>query len=137
MGSEMCIRDRDNSIDDLAENQNFYSAFANCNIGGLQISTEASIQDYLDETSSALYAYALYEIPIQKKLLYNIIPAVRYDFHNPAGDNNKMERYTFGLTFQFDQHKWLSHLRLNYELTQGESSNPDDMFTVEFQMRFD
>ncbi|RKZ32845.1 hypothetical protein DRQ19_03570 [bacterium] len=129
---------KDNApVDSLAENQNFYSANLSYKVSDFYITAEGSYQDYLNEGTTALYAYARYDFPVGDKLLHYITPGVRFDFLDPPGDNNRQERYTFGVAFGFDEDKWLSLFRLNYEMIENEASNPPDVLTLEFQMRFE
>ena len=127
-----------NPIEEDALNQNFYSANLSYKLKGLYVTTETSIQDYDGDMTNALYAYARYDIPVDTKLLHYITPGFRYDFIDPPGDGNKKDRMTFGLTFGFDEKKWLSHFRVNYEMVTGEGDvdQPDNLI-AEFQMRFD
>ncbi len=127
-----------NPVDSLAEGRNYYSANLSFNKGGLYITAEGSVRDYLEEQTNALYAYARYDYFVDGKLLHYITPGFRYDFLDPPGENDKTDRITFGLTLGFDKIKWLSHFRLNYELITGEGDiDPPDNIIAEFQMRFD
>ncbi|MCK5832585.1 outer membrane beta-barrel protein [bacterium] len=128
---------KDNASDSLAEDQRFYSAGLSFSYGHLGLTSEMSIKDYRDQTSDALYAYGYYDIPISSDILHWITPGFRYDYLDPPLDLDKTDRYTFGLAFHFDESKWLSMLRINYEMIDGESTNPPDNLIVELQMRFD
>jgi len=137
---------KDNQSNDLVKDQDFYSANLSYRFRNIYITAEGSNQRYLDDISKAFYIYATYDFPIESKLLRYIIPAFRYDFFNNPYDAEDLDRYTFGLTFGFDKNKWLSHFRLNYEIINtrqnreliiGEVIKYPDVFTAEFQMRFE
>ncbi len=130
---------KDNApVDSMANNQKFYCGNISYTIGNLYTTVEGSVKDYLDETTNALYAYARYDIPIEMKLLHWVTPGFRYDFIDHLDSDNRTDRYTFGLSLNFDESKWLSMFRINYELVTSEGeSDPADNLIVEFQMRFD
>lgn len=129
---------KDDQENDEAESENYYSANISYKTKGLYITTEGSYKDYMDTETTTLYAYTQYDIPIGKKLLHNVIPAFRYDFLDPPGDNDRQDRYTFGLGLSFDKNKWLSLFRINYEFVTSESdTDPPDNLIVELQMRFE
>lgn len=89
-------------------------------------------------TSNAFFAYALYEIPIKKGILKNIIPAVRYDFFtNDIADGTvQPARITTGLTFGFHRISW-ADVRLSYEkYLFHDQPDLDDKATIEFIARF-
>ena len=126
-----------NAVDSLAENQNYYSGGFLYSIGNLDLAAEASVKNYLDANTKALYAYGCYDIPIKSDLLHWITPAFRYDFLDPPRSDDRLDRYTFGLSLSFDENKWLSMFRINYEMIEAEYDNSPDNLVVEFQMRFD
>lgn len=127
-----------NPVEDEALNRNFYSANLSYKLKGLYVTAETAIQDYDGDMTNALYAYACYDIPVDTKLLHYVTPGFRYDYLDPPADGDKTDRMTFGLTFGFDETKWLSHFRVNYEMVTGEGDidSPDNLI-AEFQMRFD
>ncbi len=136
---------KDNEPNEHAEDMKFYSPSLSYTWRNIYITAEGSYLDSYDDCY-AFYTYASYDIPIESKLLHYIIPAFRYDFFNETDDAEDLDRYTFGLTFGFDKNKWLSHFRLNYEIINtrqnreiiiGEVIKYPDVFTAEFQMRFD
>ncbi len=126
-----------NPVEDDALPRNFYSANLSYKLKGLYVTAETSIQDYDGDMTSALYAYAQYDIPVDTKLLHYVTPGFRYDYLDPPADGDKIDRMTFGLTFGFDETKWLSHFRVNYEMVTGEGNDEPDNLVAEFQMRFD
>ena len=129
---------KDNQPTDIAENLLFCSANLSYKFDNFQINTEVSYQDYQNGDTKALYAYTLYDIHVGEKLLHYITPAFRYDFLDTPGSDNRQDRFTFGLAFSFDEDKWLSMFRLNYELTTSQTDiEPPDAIIAEFQMRFD
>lgn len=89
-------------------------------------------------SSNALFAYVLYEIPIKKGILRNIIPAFRYDFYTADMSDGIVQpaRLTTGLTFGFHKITW-ADIRVSYEkyLYQNQT-DLDDKATVEFIARF-
>lgn len=137
---------KDNDPIENADDMKFYSPSLSYTWRNLYITAEGSYQKYLDDNSKAFYVYATYDFPIETELLHYVTPAFRYDFFNNPYDAEDLDRYTFGLTFGFDKNKWLSHFRLNYEIINtrqnreiiiGEVIKYPDVFTAEFQMRFD
>jgi len=89
-------------------------------------------------SSNALFAYVLYEIPIKKGILRNIIPAVRYDFYTADMANGIVQpaRITTGLTFGFHKITW-ADIRLSYEKYMYHNQpDAEDKATIEFIARF-
>ncbi len=127
-----------NPIDDDALDRNFYAFNLSYKISNFFATTEASIQDYDGDNTTAMFAHAFYDFPVDCDIVKTVTPAFRYDFIDPPGDDDKTDRMTFGLTLNFDENKWLSHFRVNYEMITSESSfDPPDNLIAEFQMRFD
>ncbi len=128
---------KDNLANDLAQDVKYYSGGLSYTKGGLALASEASIKDYLDESTTALYAYGLYDIPVETELLKWVTPAVRFDMLDAPGEDNRRDRVTFGVSLGFDKNKWLSMLRVNYELVELQNGSAPDNLVVLFQMRFD
>jgi len=131
-------KDNHSASDDI-ENQNYYTGGISYKISDVEFAAEYSLQDYMDNSNVAMYAYGLYDFKLDNKFIKHIIPAVRYDFHDPDGDDNKEDRITAGLGISFHENKWLSLLRINYEIVTSESDQlePADNLIIELQMRFE
>lgn len=127
-----------NPIGDDALDRNFYTGNISYKVKSFFATAEASIQDYNGDNTTAMFAHAFYDIPLECKVVRLLTPAFRYDFIDPPGDDDKTDRMTFGLTLNFDKIKWLSHFRVNYEMIVSEGAiDPPDNIIAEFQMRFD
>ncbi len=127
-----------NPIDSDAFDRNFYAGNISYKIKSFFVTAEASIQDYDGDNTTAMFAHAFYDVPVDCKIVKLVTPAFRYDFIDPPDESDKTDRMTFGLTLNFDKIKWLSHFRLNYEMISSEGAiDPPDNIIAEFQMRFD
>lgn len=130
---------KDNLPTDSVHTQNFYSAGISYKLGDFYIITEGSYQDYMGKSTKAMYAYAQYDFPVNANLFHYLTPGIRYDFLDKPDKNDRIDRFTFGLSFNFHEKKFMSLIRLNYELVKSQQPGvePPDVFMIEMQMRFD
>lgn len=129
---------KDNNPNLSATDMAYYAGGISYKTAGFQTLIEGSYKDYFAQGTTAFSGYGLYEIKTKKKLLKSIIPAVRYDFLDAPGDDNRLDRYTLGLSFAFDDVKWLSMFRINYEICKSQTTtDPPDALILELQMRFE
>ncbi len=88
--------------------------------------------------SNGAFAYALYEIPLKKGILRNIIPALRYDLYTGDMEKGIIEpsRITSAVTLGFHKVSW-ADIRISYEKYFYKTMpDLDDKATIEFIARF-
>jgi hypothetical protein len=88
--------------------------------------------------SNGAFAYALYEIPLKKGIIRNIVPALRYDFFTGDMEKGIIEpsRITSAVTLGFHKVSW-ADIRISYEKYLYKTMpDLDDKATIEFIARF-
>ncbi|MFC1608423.1 porin, partial [Candidatus Latescibacterota bacterium] len=119
------------------ESDDFINVGAHGSMSGFSYVGEYAQQKHGSLTNHALIAWLSYDWKLGSDLINIITPAVRAEMADPNvdTDDDAKSRYSFAVTAHFNE-KFANRIMLNYELTEVETGEADDLLCVEYIVLF-